>query len=766
MKELLIRNKTFFKYLLSYLLLLILPLAVMSYLIFKNIVVEMERQIVTSNMQMLTQVRNTLDKKLANLDRIAVELSLNPQLTPYQVSQSSYSQYQAYLELKKYANSDGFIYQLFLSMSKDPVIFSSAGNYSRDEFLNQAFTFSRSVQNQLAEALQSPAGRWVTPAPNVMINGTMNGTNAAKNFILIAYPLPPDKNYVYGTALFFVAESEIKAMIFDILADYGGTTVILNQQGELIASSREIDGDDLASIRNLSVMQPDHAGNTANLVYDNKAYIANIVHSGFNDWSYLTLVPKDKYLQEVLSIKRSVYEGIAIVMVAGILAAISFLLLNYVPIRKLRNILESNEASPSYGYKDDVSFIRHAILNVAQSNQELVDRIGQHKQYVRSHLLLMLLRGHIADEHEWRFLLKESDLHFTLPYFLVVIIAADPSKKALMEVPDPEIKWNRPGKLDIYRVEGLDDRKVVYILNIVSDTSHKSFIESGIAEIKSYMEAQSGLKLSAGVGNVYDSWHDISKSMVEASSALDYRLLRGGGRMIHYADIAESTPSNWQPYEKLQMMSVSIESGNVQQMEAILTEITETLSRQNIPLFMARYYCFEIINTLMKVVRDLNIRWEHLPGGIPDLTKLAQFETVEQLKANVYEIGINICQYTSRTIGNADRDLLEEIKAHIDSKFRDQNFNFSDMAEAIGMSNSYLSRYFRDKTGLTMMDYLTELRMKEVCEQLAHSDKLIKDVIHDAGYFDIASFNKKFKKLFGTSPSNYRKLRRIIRHES
>ncbi|WP_409345197.1 AraC family transcriptional regulator [Paenibacillus sp. MBLB4367] len=762
MKELLIRNKTFFKYLLSYLLLLILPLAVMSYLIFKNIVVEMERQIVTANMQMLAQVRNTLDKKLASLDKIAVEISLNPQLTPYQVSQSSYSQYQTYLELKKYANSDGFIYQLFLCMNKDPVIYSSTGNYSMDGFLTQSFTFARPVQDQLAQTLQSPGSRWVTPAPNVMINGL----HASKNFILFAYPLPPDKNYVYGTALFFVAESEIKAMIFDILADYGGTTVILNQQGELIASSREIDEDDLASIRNLSVMQPEHTGNTANLIYDNKAYIANIVHSGFNDWSYLTLVPKEKYLQEVLSIKRSVYEGIAIVVVAGILAAFSFLLLNYVPIRKLRNILEGNQASPSYGYKDDVSFIRHAIQNVAQSNQELVDRIGQHKQYVRSHLLLMLLRGHIVDENEWRFLLKESDLHFTLPYFLVVIIAADTSKKALMDVPDSEMKWTRPGKMDIYRVEGFDDRKVVYILNIVSDTGHIPFIESGIAEIKAYMEAQSGLKLSAGVGNVYDSWNDISKSMVEASSALDYRLLRGGGQIIHYAKIADSTPSNWQPYEKLHMMSISIESGNVQQMEYMLTEVTEQLSQQNIPLYMARYYCFEIINTLMKVVRDLNIRWEHLPGGMPDLTKLAQFETVEQLKTNVYEIGINICHYTSKRIGSADRDLVEEIKEHIASNFRDQNFNFSDMAEAIGMSSPYLSRSFRDKTGLTMMDYLTELRMKEVCDQLANSDKLIKDVIHDAGYFDIASFNKKFKKLYGTSPSNYRTLRRTIRNES
>ncbi|MFC5401565.1 AraC family transcriptional regulator [Cohnella soli] len=762
MKELLARNKTFFKYLLSYLLLLILPLAAMSYLIFKNIVVEMERQIVTSNMQMLTQVRDTVDKKLANLDRIAVELSLNPQLTPYQVSQSSYSQYQTYLELKKYANSDGFIYQLVLCMDKAPAIFSSTGNYAADDFLSQAFTFSRPVQEKLAQTLQSPGSRWVMPAQNVRINGS----HARKNFILFAYPLPPDKKYVYGTALFFVDESEMKTMILDILADYGGTTVILNQQGEMIASSREIEGDEWASIRNLSIVQPDHSSDTANLILDNKTYIANAVQSRYNDWSYLTVVPKEKYLQEVLRVKQSVYVGIAIVVIAGIVAAISFLLLNYVPIRKLRNTLEGNRDSLSYDHKDDISFIHHAIQNVAQTNQELVDRIGQHKQYVRSHLLLMLLRGHIADEHEWRFLLKESDLHFTLPYFLVVIIAADSSNKALLGLSNAKEKWSKPGKLDLYRVEGFDDSKVVYIFNIVADTSHISFVESDIAEIKSNMEAQLGLKLNVGVGNVYGSWQDISKSMVEASSALDYRLLRGGGQIIHYADIADTATSNWQPYEKLQMMSVSIESGNIQQMECILAEITEQLGQQNIPLYMARYYCFEIINTLMKVVRDLNIKWEQLPGGMPDLTKLAQFETVEQLKKNVYEIGINICSYTNKRIGNTDRNLLEEIKAHIESNFKDQNFNFSDMADSIGMSSPYLSRHFRDKTGLTMMDYLTELRMKEVCDQLVHSDKLIKDVIHESGYFDIASFNKKFKKLYGTSPSNYRKLRRAINNES
>lgn len=757
MKEFIVRNKTFFKHLSSYLLILCIPLAIMSFLIFKQIVTEIERHVISANLQMLGQVRNTIDRNMLSFEKTAVHISKNPKLTPYQIARSEYSQYETYLELKEYLVNNDLIFQLFLYINDREDIYSSSGRYSLKNFLTRNFTFETSKEEQLLKLLQSPESRTVLPIQDVSIGGLRGN----KNFIIFAYPLPPDQSYVYGSVLFFIDESTIQTMINDILKDFGGVTVIMDQNGEVITSSTGVDEDYIRSLSSLEILHRGSMNNTANITHDNKNYIANVVHSDSNGWSYVTLVPKEEYLKEVQHIKHTIYNGIMIAIAIGLLAAVFIVLVNTIPIRRLRNSLEVEGIVSSS--KDDLTVIHHAVHHIAQTNRELLDQIEQHKQYVKSHLLMMLLRGQIVDQSELALFLKESNLRFSLPHFLVVILSVESSHVRLDHSSIPTTDFNVSGELAFHVVEGFDDLKVAYIINISSNLESPKSIDPLLMSMKQRIEHASGMECSIGVGNLYDDWRLISKSMIEASSALDYRLLKGEGTIIYYSDIVELSPMNtWQPYEKLHRMSVSMKSGDMEQTEQLLTEVIESLVKQNIPLYIARCYCFEIINILMKVLHELNIQWDQLPGHKPDVMTLTQFETVGQLKTSVHEICTNICQYIRKRMEGRSRNLAEELKQYIHSNYKDSSFNFSKMSEYFEMSSPYLSRYFKEQTGMTMIDYLTELRMNEVCRQLEHSDKLIKDIIREAGYFDIASFNKKFKKKFGFSPGLYRQLKNEV----
>lgn len=78
-------------------------------------------------------------------------------------------------------------------------------------------------------------------------------------------------------------------------------------------------------------------------------------------------------------------------------------------------------------------------------------------------------------------------------------------------------------------------------------------------------------------------------------------------------------------------------------------------------------------------------------------------------------------------------------------------------------SLQYISRRFRQETGLTAREYLQKIRMERGCELLAGSDLQIQEVAHEVGYEDLKFFNQVFRRLLLMSPGEYRKMSRATR---
>ena len=82
-----------------------------------------------------------------------------------------------------------------------------------------------------------------------------------------------------------------------------------------------------------------------------------------------------------------------------------------------------------------------------------------------------------------------------------------------------------------------------------------------------------------------------------------------------------------------------------------------------------------------------------------------------------------------------------------------------DVADAVGTSESYLSRIFSQEVGLTLWEFLGRLRIQYAKELLLNysNAKTIAEIAFQVGYNDPAYFCKVFKKYTGASPQEYRK---------
>lgn len=90
--------------------------------------------------------------------------------------------------------------------------------------------------------------------------------------------------------------------------------------------------------------------------------------------------------------------------------------------------------------------------------------------------------------------------------------------------------------------------------------------------------------------------------------------------------------------------------------------------------------------------------------------------------------------------------------------FRD--INISRLASELGVTRSYFTVLFSEKTGKSPYNYLTELRLEKARSLLKNSDLRISEVAYSVGFAGLERFSDMFKRYTGKSPVAYRKSER------
>lgn len=75
------------------------------------------------------------------------------------------------------------------------------------------------------------------------------------------------------------------------------------------------------------------------------------------------------------------------------------------------------------------------------------------------------------------------------------------------------------------------------------------------------------------------------------------------------------------------------------------------------------------------------------------------------------------------------------------------------IAEELSLNRRYLSRLFKEETGLSIQDYLIQTRLTEA-EHLLLRGCSVKEAAHLAGYEDVSNFSRMFKKRTGRAPAS------------
>ena len=189
----------------------------------------------------------------------------------------------------------------------------------------------------------------------------------------------------------------------------------------------------------------------------------------------------------------------------------------------------------------------------------------------------------------------------------------------------------------------------------------------------------------------------------------------------------------------------------------ILEEIYHTLIDSHAILnFHVRniYFTFDNIITQIDKVH-------HLDGLEEGELVNAQF--LDQAKT-IHEMQNYVCSHMKEVLEETEEEkknnfLIKHVIQYMNQNLDNKELCIKVLAQEVYLTPTYLSNLFKKKTGRTIGQYLTEVRVKKAQEILNNPQLKLYQVAEMVGYEDANYFAKIFKKKTGMLPSEYREMK-------
>lgn len=135
-------------------------------------------------------------------------------------------------------------------------------------------------------------------------------------------------------------------------------------------------------------------------------------------------------------------------------------------------------------------------------------------------------------------------------------------------------------------------------------------------------------------------------------------------------------------------------------------------------------------------------------GDTPQLDMLMRSELIKLFW--LLETQAHINTYTGK-YDSVIRPALEYIAEHFS-----ESITVAQLAQVVHLSESYFMNRFRNRVGLSAVEYISHFRIDTACRELIGTKKSVLEIAFDCGFRNISNFNRQFRKITGCSPTEYR----------
>ena len=272
-------------------------------------------------------------------------------------------------------------------------------------------------------------------------------------------------------------------------------------------------------------------------------------------------------------------------------------------------------------------------------------------------------------------------------------------------------------------------------------------------EIKESVYDAMKLSISIGIGKRVSSLEDLYKSYKSATEVLRFRYTKGCGQIFD-AENDFSLQNQKELEDYFHAVIAALRTSNKDMLEEALRNIESWFSKRYLSRNMAVAYLHQVMRMIKEAVLETCDTFELTDNDITSVTTAVNLSKamgfIREYANKGFDATVNVAQTSGERQAVLALDYLEK-------NYSDPNLNLNQICEFLNISTSRFSSIFKEATGKTFVEALTNIRMERAKTLLRQTSLKNYEIAEKVGFSDPHYFSISFKKMTGKTPKEYAK---------
>ncbi|MFB9749978.1 helix-turn-helix transcriptional regulator [Paenibacillus hodogayensis] len=479
---------------------------------------------------------------------------------------------------------------------------------------------------------------------------------------------------------------------------------------------------------------------------------------GATGLTYMNVISDDSLAQEASRLKVVLLAVLSLAAAMSVAVSVVVSVGFHTPVRNIIDTIE--EANPDRRLRskiDEFNFIHDKIKGILRLNRDIHDDLNDKTDKLRHVGFINKLKNIYSADNE----LADTNKPFYLVLFRMTLtrqfhqtLAVEPKRAAFLmkEYIDASLSEQFP---DTITLQAEQDE----IMTIVFTDEPAEQLIRTLESIKGVFDRDRAYclltiafhpELHEPTG--FTAAYEMARAMVQQ------RKLNGEAELILDYEPQQTMHIGFMPAQEREF-AAHLQAGNEAAVLDIVKRALYAMEKRNSPA--AQYVDFAKEATA-KTMAALIAMKHDISGMFEDRSPYEDIQSCASIGdfTNFFEAflgrAVALVQRRKEESHPVKQLMLDYLNRHYH-----EDISLETVADRLNMSPGYMSKQFKEQTGMNFSEYVNELRMQKAKELLQSSDCKIQEVAERVGYFNVNSFIRMFKKTAGLPPGEFRRLHRF-----
>ncbi len=732
------RSSVFIRYALSYIAVVLLLFFSITGYLYIRLSDKTRKEIIDNQINRLSRIAAQHESYISAMLNTAEEIGLSPDIEFFRYDEEPWKAYDLQLQLIPYTTTSTFCDQVFLCFFGDNRIYSSSSSMELSLFARM-MRYEYVPMENLVSLIRNTDRLTILPAQQVSSN--LVDSSLVVTFLV---PMGAAPGSSKGVLLFLIKGSVYQSLFADAIDGHVNTYIC--QDDILLASSEEL------------AVPRDQLKNSSE---DFSETSSRSFRWDGQDWTQVTFSGRNWGLSYVAilrnadlnaSVGQQIISNLAILPVFVFLSLVLALWMakrHASPIREITGLLSRPEDGIP---RDELQQISTGIRRLTTRNQELSSRLESALPVQRHDFVFRFVKGRFSSRDEAVSAGQAVGLETDHPFYAVILSGGTGGRDHPLDLDSPPFS-----SFSGYSGAGVELVSLKANLYLIFADKPDTIRE--MAEMIRGTGEAGGDRCVTALSAPHTDFSEAPAAFLEASAAYENRFVMGSRKVLLSSDITTNLPEVLPQARRITMsISQALTLGNREVLDVRISDLLHFLKNTDMSPFAFRMIYSDVINSLVHT-HSAALSDGGSVQEIYSIFSLASCQSIDDLDDLLRSLCDRLLSGDSASDSavTEEEDEISQVVHYMEEHFSDPEISITALADSFDLTITRFSLAFKEKMGMSPLDYLTLLRVEHAKELLASTELTIRDISTQVGYYDPGSFIRRFKQVTGETPLQYRR---------